>query len=113
MKVVDSIKLVSASYKLVTTSEFPSSFDKSLDFPNTLKNTLDIQEGYYLHIAVKAGFSKSTERPKQAYLSLRIKGSEKNLYQNVYGSFNVEKERFQFTLDVQNDLKHFNGEYEL
>jgi Oligosaccharyltransferase subunit Ribophorin II len=64
-------------------------------------------------LAVKAGFSKSSERPKQVYLSLKKKGTEINLSQNVYGSFNVEKERFQFTLDIQNDLQHFNGDYEL
>jgi hypothetical protein len=34
----------------------------------------DIQEGFFLHIALKAGFVHQTkERPKQVYLSLKKK----------------------------------------
>lgn len=42
LKVVDSIQVASATYKIVTTSEFPSSFDKSLDYPQKLQKNLDI-----------------------------------------------------------------------
>ena len=83
IKVVDKIKVNSLAYKISTTQQFPESFEKQITFPDQIRESknLDIQEGHYLHLAVKAAFSKQTkDRPKQVYLSLKKKDSGKNLF---------------------------------
>jgi hypothetical protein len=52
-----------------------------------------LQEGYFFHISVSAGFAKSGFYPEQVYLSLKKK-TGKNLYVNKYAKFNSEKKEY-------------------
>jgi len=65
LKVVDKLKVSSASYSYVPARVFPSDeLPKSISYPDKLSGIKDIQEGQYLHLAVKAGFEKSSETPQ-------------------------------------------------
>lgn len=61
-KVVDTIKVSSVSYKMVSKKSFPSSFNETVNYPSKISKIKEGQDGYYLHMAVSASFAKSKEQ---------------------------------------------------
>lgn len=93
IKVLDSIKVSSLSYKYATSKNFEVEKSKSHDFPNKVSQLKDLQEGYFFHIAVSAAFASTAANPSQVYLSLKKKGGA-NLFVNKYAKFNAKDKEF-------------------
>jgi len=100
MKVGDSISLAGISYSIEPTYEFPSSLQQDLSFDRQLPSSgIEVQEGFYLHIAVDAKMTKKGSHPQQIYLALKQKG-EQSLETNVYGHENLDSNKYHITLDI-------------
>jgi 5-hydroxyisourate hydrolase-like protein (transthyretin family) len=73
--VTDSLKVSQAQYKVASLRAFPTSFDGEATFPSPIKGIKDAMDNQFLHVAIKAGFSQSTEVLQQVYLSIKRKSS--------------------------------------
>ena len=110
----DKIKLSAVQYSVVQKSSFPSKFDGKTEYPKTIDNIRQGQDDYFIHLAVDASFTKSSEKPSQVFFSLRRKSSEKSLSVNSYGKLNKESGLYEVSVDISKDFdQHFNGDYEI
>ena len=113
--VVDKIKFSSVQYSVVQKASFPSKHDSKAEFPRGVENIRQGQDGYFIHMAVDAGFTKTkNEKPAQVFLSLKKKSAERSLAINSYGKLNKETGLYEVTVDVSKDFdQQFNGDYQI
>jgi hypothetical protein len=64
-------------------------------------------------LVVETGFEKSKKKPSQVYASLIKKDKVRNLSQNKYALYDSANDMYYINIDVENDIDHYNGEYEL
>jgi hypothetical protein len=85
-------------------------------FPAKIENIRQAQDDFYIHLAIEAGFSKSTnEVPSQVFFSIKKRDTAGSLGVNAYARYSKETGRFEASLDVSKDLQaaHLNGDYDL
>ena len=112
--VSDKIKFSTVQYSVVQRSSFPAKFDGKAEYPRAIENIRQGQDDYFIHLAVDASFTKSSEKPSQVFFSLRRKSSEKSLSINSYGKLNKDSGLYEVSVDVSKDFdQHFNGDYEI
>ena len=116
--VVDKLVISSVQYSVEKSSTFPSRFDGKVEFPNKASTIKQLSDDYFLHVAVQAGFVKSTsERPAQVFLSLKKKvvaGAAQNVAINSYGKLNKDTGLYEITVNVNKDIGvQLNGDYDL
>lgn len=110
--VSDKIKFSSVQYSVVQKSSIPSKFDGKIEYPKSIEGIRQGQDDYFIHLAIDAGFTKSSEKPSQVFFSLRRKSSEKSLAINSYGKLNKDSGLYEVSVDISKDFdQHFNGDY--
>lgn len=112
--VTDKLKVKSVAYTVSTSRKFPTDLERTVVHPNKIDNMKTATDDHYIHMAVSAGFIKSSHKPQQVYFSLKQNSPGKNnIAINTYGKLSSSTGLYQLTFDVSHNMEHINGEYNM